>query len=156
MGFYAKKIKENEKDATKLLSMVSDKHTALRLFAQYTLHKLLYLLGSEVMYCFHETAFGRWGEWQGPLSIRIDNMVESFLSKLTCRDSIPLDSLLIAYIAIVQGGLGLMDAHTQAMTDFVLTMSQAIWYTEKGFSFSKTEPTYHLLATLCNLFRLKK
>ena len=63
-GFYAKKIEENEKDATKLLSVVSDKHTALCLFAQYTLHKLPYVLGSEVVYCFQEMAFERWDEWQ--------------------------------------------------------------------------------------------
>ena len=62
-GFYAKKIEENEKDATKLLSVVSDKHTVLRLFAQCTLYKLPHLLGSEVMYLFQETAFERWNEW---------------------------------------------------------------------------------------------
>ena len=43
-----------------------------------------------------------------------------------CPDYTPLDSLLIAYIAIVQSGLGLMDAHTHAVPDFVLAMSQAI------------------------------
>ena len=83
-------------------------------------------------------------------------MVERFLSKLTCHDSTPLDSRLIAYIATAEGGLGLMDVHMRVVPDFVLTMSQAIWYAEKGFSFSKTEPTYHLPATLCDLFRLQK
>ena len=68
----------------------------------------------------------------------------------------PPDSLLIAYIAIAQGGLGLMDAHTRAVPNFVLTMSQAIRHAEKGFSSSKTEPTYHLPATLCDIFRLTK
>ena len=62
-GFYAKKIKENEQDAAKLLLVVSDKHTALRLLAQCTLHKLPHLLGSVVMYCFQETAYERWNEW---------------------------------------------------------------------------------------------
>ena len=47
-----------------------------------------------------------------------------------------------------------MDAHTRAVPDLVLTMSQAIRYAEKGFSFSKLEPTYHLPTTLCNLFRM--
>ena len=107
------------------------------------------------MYCFWETVFERWDERQGLISIGIDNMVESFLSKLTCRDSVPLDLLIITYIAIAQGGLGLMDAHTRAVPDFVLTMSQAIWYAEKGPSFSKTEPMYHLPTTLCDLFCLR-
>ena len=49
-----------------------------------------------------------------------------------------------------------MDAHTQAVPDFVLTMSQAISQAEKGFSSFKTEPTYHLPAILCNLFCLTK
>ena len=48
-----------------------------------------------------------------------------------------------------------MDAHTQVVPDFVLTMSQAIWYAEKGFPFSKTEPTYHLPTTLCDFFCLR-
>ena len=69
------------------------------------------------------------------LSIGMDNMVNDFLAWLTSRDSVPLDSLLIAYISIAQGGLGLMHAHTRAVSDFVLTMSQA-----------------KLLATLCGLF----
>ena len=82
-------------------------------------------------------------------------MVDSFLSKLTCHNSIPLDSLLMAYIAIIQGGLGLMDTHTRAVPDFVLTMSQAIWYAEKVFSFSETELTYHLPTTLCDLLFMR-
>jgi len=35
-------------------------------------------------------------------------------------------------------------------------MSQAIRHAEKDFSSFKTEPTYHLPATLCDLFRLTK
>ena len=119
-------MEENKKDAAKLLEIVSDRHTALRLFAQCTLHKLPHFLGSEVMFCFQGTAYERWDEWRGPLSVGIDGMVNNFLSELTCRDLILLDSLLIAYIAISQGGLGLMDAHTRAMYNFVLTMSHAV------------------------------
>ena len=58
-GFYVKKVEENKKDAAKLLEVVSDRHTALRLFAQCTLHKLPYLLGLEVIYCLQETAYER-------------------------------------------------------------------------------------------------
>ena len=83
------------------------------------------------MYCFQETAFDRWDEWQGPLSIGIDDMVESFLSRLTCRDSIPLDSLLVAYNVIAQCGLEIVDAHIRMVLDFVLTINQAIRYAEK-------------------------
>ena len=93
---------------------------------------------------------------KGPylLAFGIDNMVERFLSKLTCHDSIPLDPVLIAYIDIAQGALGIMDAHTRTVPDFVPTMSQDIRYADKGFPFSKTEPTYHLPTTLCDLFCL--
>ena len=99
-------------------------------------------------------AYERWDEWQGPLSIVIDNTVDSFFSKLTCRNSTPLDYLLVAYFSIAQGGLGLMDAHTRAVSDFLPTMSQAIRYAKKGFSFSQSEPVYHLPTTLCDLFCL--
>ena len=80
-------MKENEKGAAKLLSVVSDRHTALRLFGQYTLHKLPYLLGLKGMYYFQETVYERWDEWRGPLSIGIDNMLNDFLTKLTSPDS---------------------------------------------------------------------
>ena len=48
----------------------------------------------------------------GPLSVGIDYMVNSFLARLTCRTSIPHDSLLIPYMTITQGGLRLMDTST--------------------------------------------
>ena len=67
---------------------ILDNYTALRLFTQCALHKLPHLLGSEVMYYLQEIAYERWYEWQGPLSVGTDQMVEGFLSKLTCRDSI--------------------------------------------------------------------
>ena len=60
-------------------------------------------------------------------------MVQSFLSKLTQLQSIEPDSLLIAYVTIAQGGLGLMDPSTRAIPDLVLTMSQAIRHAEQGF-----------------------
>ena len=53
------KMEENKKDAAKLLLVVSDRHIALRLFEQCTLHKLPHLLVLEVMYCFQVTAYER-------------------------------------------------------------------------------------------------
>ena len=49
-----------------------------------------------------------------------------------------------------------MDAHTIAVPDFMLTMSQVIRYAEEGFSFSKKDPAYKLPATLCGLFHMRK
>ena len=75
---------------------------------------------------------------------------------LHAKTSPPLTLSLLYILQLHPSGLGLMDAHTWAVPDFVLTMSQAIWYAEKGFSFSKTEPTHHLPVTLCEFFRLQK
>ena len=50
--FFTEKIHNNNVDVTKLLATVGNHQTALRLFAQCTLHKLHHLLGSEVMYRF--------------------------------------------------------------------------------------------------------
>ena len=47
----------NVEDSANLVNIVPGPHTALRLFTHYTLHKLPYLLGSEVMYCFSETNY---------------------------------------------------------------------------------------------------
>ena len=90
-------MEENEKDAAKLLLVVLDRHTTLRMF----------------------------GQCRYTAQVSIVNMVNDSLTKLTSRNSIPPDSLsiLIAYIDIAQGGLGPMDAHTRAVPDFVLTVS---------------------------------
>ena len=150
--FFASKLEENMADSSRLLDAVPDPHTALRLFSQCALHKLPHLLGSEVMYCFQESSYERWNDWAGPLSVGIDTMVGDFLARLTQRPSIPLDSQLIAYMTIAMGGLGLMDASSRAIPDFIITMSQAIRYAEQGFSFDKVNPPYHLPVGLASLF----
>ena len=86
-GFLQEKRKENEKGAAKLLSVVSDRHTALRLFGQYTLHKLPYLLGLKGMYYFQETVYERWDEWRGPLSLAL--ITWSMISSLSSCLEIP-------------------------------------------------------------------
>ena len=73
-SFFAQRLQENMADATKLLETVSDHQTALRLFAQCTLHKLPHLLGSEVLYCHTPTANEQWDDWTGPLAIGINSM----------------------------------------------------------------------------------
>ena len=61
-SFLASKLKDNKRDATALLEAVPNHQTALRLFAQCTLHKLPHLLASEVMYHFTENQYERWDE----------------------------------------------------------------------------------------------
>ena len=150
--FYQLRLQENNAITSKLLATVSDHQTCLRIFSQCTLHKLPHLLGSEVMYSFSGTSSERWDDWMGPLATGISSMVESFLSKLTQRQSIPLASLLIAYITVSQGGLGMMDAATRAIPDFVITMSQAICYAEVSFTFNKDKTPLTLPTSLSNLF----
>ena len=81
--FFIDRLKANLADSSRLLEVVPDPHTALRLFSQCTLHKLPHLLGSEVMYYFQESTYERWSDWTGPLSVGIDQMVNAFLAKLT-------------------------------------------------------------------------
>jgi hypothetical protein len=150
--FFAERIEENKAQAQKLLATVTDKHTALRLFLQCTLHKLPHLLGTEVLYRFRESAYDGWNDWNGPLAAGIHEMVDEFLATITQRNTIPLDSRLIAYISIAQGGLGLMDASARAIPDFVLTMSRAARYAAKGASFSKDADPLPLPHTLASLF----
>ena len=93
-----------------------------------------------------------WDDWSGPLSCRIDQLVNSFLSKLTQREQVPLESLLIAYITIAQGGLGFMDPFTRAIPDFVITMSHAIHFAEKGVSLTRSDEPIKLPVSLSTLF----
>ena len=151
-SFIDKQVTIAEENATKLLQKVPDHQTALKLFSMCTLHKTPHLLGSEVLYRFQESAYERWDDWSGPLACRIDTMVNSFISRLAQRDNIPTFSLLIAYISIAQGGLGLMDPFTRAIPDFVLTMSHATRYADRGIQLSRSEASIKLPPTLCQLF----
>ena len=81
-------------------------------------------------------------------------MVEHVLAKLTNRTSLEVDSLLISYITIAQGGLGLMDAFTRAVPDFVITMSQSIRYAEKGFDLQYDKNPTILHPSLTALYSL--
>ena len=111
-SFFTDRLKANLEDSAKPVKTVPGPHTALRFFTQCTIHKLPHLMGSEVMYCFSETNYEWWSDWVGPMVVGIDDMVNSFLTCLTCRTYIPQYSLLISYVTIAQGGLGLMDAST--------------------------------------------
>lgn len=88
----------------------------------------------------------------GPLVIGINEMVHDFIAHLCHRTSIPSESLHIAYLTIAQGGLILMDSHSRAISDFVLTMSRVIQYAERGIPCSASRPHHVLCPTLLNLF----
>ena len=105
-----------------------------------------HLLGSEVLYNPTVVDASNWHNWRGQLAVGIDSMVNNFLAALTGRDSVPKASMLIAYISIAQGGLGLMDASSCAVPDMIITMSAAIRYAECGFTFGKCTACLHLSA----------
>ena len=82
----------------------------------------------------------------------MDQMVEAFLAKLTQRSFLKAGSLLIAYLSIVQGGLGLLDAYSQAIPDLGITMSQSVGYAPEGFSFFHSESPHLLPTSISALF----
>ena len=152
LSFFDAQLKENLLDITKLFNTVTDHHTTLHLFTQCILHKLPHLMGLEVLYCFAESSYNGWNEWISPLSVGVDQMVEASLAKLTQRSSLNADSLLIAYLSIAQGELGLMDAYSRAIPNLVITMSQSIRYAQEGFSFSHSAMPHLLPTSLSALF----
>ncbi|KAL7531480.1 hypothetical protein ACHAXR_004065, partial [Thalassiosira sp. AJA248-18] len=150
--FFDDRMAENAATATKLLEAVPDHQTALRLFSQCTLHKLPHLLGSEVLYRFLRSSHDAWNRWSGPLAVGIDEMANNFLAKLTQHESIPHTSLLIAYISVAQGGLGMMDAMSRAIPDFLLTMAHATRFAKYGISFDDDKAPLQLPRSLGDLF----
>ena len=79
-------------------------------------------------------------------------MVRYFLSQLTNRTSIPPGSLLIAHLSIAHGGLDLMNTHTQALPDFILTMRQATQYAKNELLLPPSKPTCMIPVMLHTLF----
>ena len=101
------------------------------------MHKTPHLLGSEVLYSLDTTNPPEYDQWNGPLASRIHNMAKSFLATLTNTPSIPETSMAIAYISLAHGGLGLMDPHSRAIPDFVVTMASAVKSASAGFYMGK-------------------
>ena len=83
-------------------------------------------------------------------------MVNDFLSKLTSRDFIPPDSLLVAYTVIAQGGAGADECLYKSSARLCAHNEPGYLVCGKGFSFSKMDPAYKLPATLCGFFHLHK
>ena len=98
--FNAEHLSTNRAEAARLLAAVLDRHTALRLFTQCTLHKLPHLLGTEMLYSDNLVNGAEWDTWDSPLSRGVDSMVDGFLAELTGCKLIPNDSQLIAYVTI--------------------------------------------------------
>ena len=86
-SFSEKQLEENKVDILDLLEVVSDHHTALHLFVQYTISKLPLLLHSEMIYSLPDTNYKSWDDWVVPLSIGISVVVNSSLSQLSQRQS---------------------------------------------------------------------
>ena len=140
-----------ETEATKLPS-IFDKHSSLRLFQTCSLSKTPHLLASEVAYSMNTIQPQHWDNWTGPLATNIDSMANSFLAKLIDEPSLPLHSMLIAYIPQNQGGLGLLDAATRAIPDFVLTMTSAYRYATDGITLGRDTPPVLLPPSLTSNF----
>ena len=118
-----------------------------------------HLLASEVLYRFSSTAYDEWNLESvggGTIACGIDQMASSFLAQLTQRESIPHISMLISYLSITHGGglgLGLMDAKSRAIPDFVLTMAQATRYAKFGIKFDDGGSNLHFPTSLGDIFR---
>jgi hypothetical protein len=150
--FLSNAIDNVEKQVDSLFQSIDDRATLLRLFATCAMHKTPHLLGSEVLYFMDQVNPDSWDNWTGPLAHRIHSMAKNFLSRLTNNSSIPTTSMLIAYITVAQGGLGLMDPHTRAIPDFVVTMCSAIRAATTGFYMGANEKPIHLPVSLSNHF----
>ena len=131
---------------------ITDKATLMRLFNTCAMHKTPHLLGSEVLYFADDHVPDGWDAWNGPLAQRINSMAERFLSRITNMLELPPTSMLLAYITLAQGGLGMMDPHTRAIPDFVITMSSAIRAATHGFYMGADRPPIPLPASLASHF----
>lgn len=60
--------------------------------------------------------------------------------------------MLIAYVAIAHGGLGLMDPHTRVIPDFVLTMTSATRAATTGFYMGRDHPVVKLPLSIAHHF----
>jgi len=97
--FFQSAFETAKSDATKLPT-IFDKHSSLRLFQKCTMHKVPHLLASEVAYA--PTMTSNWDCWDGPLANNINDLASSFLASLVDLPSLPLHSMLLAYVPIGQ------------------------------------------------------
>ena len=91
-------------------------------------------------------------DWNGPLTVKVDEQIVSFLEDLTGRE-IPQVSLLLSKISVAHGGLGLLNASARAIPDFVLTMAMAMCHTSQGFQINQDLAPCQLHPTVQDLYR---
>ena len=107
----------------------------MHIFHQCTTHKLLHLLGANIMYSLEEDFFGdgtNWWSWNGTLTSEIDDIIGSFIATIANRESIPNHTLIIAQIGKGVGGLGFLYPSHIAAPNFVITMNSSMNYTTQG------------------------
>ena len=137
--FFDEAASKVEDQVSSLFSSITDKAKLMRLFSSCAMHKTPHLLGLEALYFFDEVNPESWDTWNGPLALQID------------ADP----SMLIAYIAVVHGGLGFMDPFTRAIPDFIVTMTGAIRAAQHGFYMGKDAPPLCLPQSIARHFTVQ-
>jgi hypothetical protein len=154
--FYDEQLKTTDDEAKKLTERIPDLHTRLKLFSQCTINKLPHLLDSDVMHN-HSPDFENdlWYNWNGHLTQGIDTIIQSFLKSLLDiqpPNEIPTYSTLITHLNVNQGGLGLLNASTKAIPNFVINMRNCRQRISQGFQLNKDITQIHLHTSIGDLF----
>ena len=158
--FYDEQLKITETEARQLTERIPDLHTRLKLFAQYTINKLPHLLDSDVMHN-HTPDFdnAQWYNWNGYLTQGIDNIIHSFFKHLLdipSSDNIPTYSTLIAHLNINKSGLGILNASTRAVPNFIINMMTCQRRIKYGFQINKDITPINLHTSIAHLFDITK
>ena len=129
--FIAKSMSKAASEAAQLLSGLKSEQTMLQLFRRCTVHKLTHLFAADVATAGNDVNDVRvypqnWDCWTSRTTLQFHDMVESFLSSLTRQRELPLSAMLIAKMAVRNGGLGIAHPMSNAIPTFILNMRRCL------------------------------
>ena len=104
-------------DAVKIVKGLDIKHTMLRLYRQYTVHKMTHLFPSNVVSrdIPDDSYNDKWDLWHRPMDQNFGNMTVNFLSTLSHCKKMPMGAIITSSMGSTVGGLGLQHSWCMAV-----------------------------------------
>lgn len=140
--FILKALDRAKSDAAKLLTNLDDLQTTLRLFSMCTANKVTHLFAHDVYNTSPDDLPENLWLWDSNLTNEFSTMTADLLANITNKHDLPAHSQLISNISINEGGLGIQNPRTNAITAYMTTTKRCLQYAHDGvwLGFNKPKP----------------
>jgi hypothetical protein len=131
-------------DALKLVQDLEDLQMTLRLYSICTAHKVTHLFGHAVYNTHLDDLPTNFWLWESPMTSKFGNMTSDLIAHVTNLKDLPPHAQIMANISIKEGGLGIQNPCTNAITTYMTMTKSCLQYAQEGFwlGFNKNRPQF--------------